>query len=461
MPKVVLLGRPNVGKSTLFNRLIRSNRAITHDRPGVTRDRLEGVVKRRGENDFLLVDTGGITLDGGPGDGPEDLRGYEAGILEQAKLAMREADLLCLVGNAREGLNPLDGRLADFLRTTGKPILLALNKVDGPDKEDLLSPDFYGLGLPLVCCSSAHGYNIRLLEEEIRARLPGAVSSHAERLEEDAGPDGEAPMRVALIGRPNAGKSSLLNALAGEERMLVSDKAGTTRDSVDVRVCLGGRELIFADTAGIRRRARISDAVERFSVSSAVRSSAGAHVSLLVLDGSEGLTQQDKRLIDLLDTRKAAFIILINKSDLIAPGQIQAAERLYRKDLDFCPHIPLLFVSAQSGLNLRRIVPAAVALREECLRRVGTGVLNRIMAQSLTRRQPPLVRGRRVKFFYLTQAESDPPAFVFFVNDPERVLPPYARYLEKFLREQIGLKHAPLRVHFRPAHADRRAAGRD
>ncbi|MDR2801024.1 MAG: ribosome biogenesis GTPase Der, partial [Desulfovibrio sp.] len=222
---------------------------------------------------------------------------------------------------------------------------------------------------------------------------------------------------------------------------------------------LGGRELIFADTAGIRRRARINDVVERFSVRSAVKSSAGAHVSLLVLDGSEGLTQQDKHLIELLDTRKAACIILINKSDLIAPGQMRAAEGLYRKDLGFCPHIPLLFVSARSGFNLRRIVPAAAALREECLRRVGTGMLNRIMSQSLMRRQPPLVKGRRVKFFYLTQAESDPPAFVFFVNDPERVLPPYARYLEKYLREQLSLRHAPLRVHFRPAHADRRFAG--
>ncbi|MDR3176895.1 MAG: ribosome biogenesis GTPase Der, partial [Desulfovibrio sp.] len=425
--------------------------------PGVTRDRLEGVVKRRDETDFLLVDTGGIALDGGPGESPEDLRGYEAGILEQAKLAIRGADLLCLVGDAREGLSPLDGQLADFLRRTGKPVLLALNKVDGPEKEDLLSADFYGLGLPLVCCSSAHGYNMRLLEEEMRARLP-AASGNAKRPAEDAGSGvDDVALRVALIGRPNAGKSSLLNALAGEERMLVSDKAGTTRDSVDVRVSLAGRELVFVDTAGIRRRARISDAVERFSVSAAVKSSAKAHVTLLVLDGSEGLTQQDKHLVDLLDTRKAACIILINKSDLIAPGQIRDAERLYRKDLDFCPHIPLLFVSARSGLNLRRIVPAAAALREECLRRAGTGMLNRIMSQSLARLQPPLVRGRRVRFFYLTQAETDPPGFVFFVNDPERVLPPYARYLERFLREQLDLRHAPLRVHFRPAHADRRA----
>ncbi|MDR0827285.1 MAG: ribosome biogenesis GTPase Der [Desulfovibrio sp.] len=482
MPKVVLLGRPNVGKSTLFNRLIRSNRAITHDRPGITRDRMEGVVKRWGEQSFLLVDTGGITLDGrqGPGQGPEGLRGFEAAILEQARQAVRESDLLCLVADAREGLSPLDGHMADFLRRTGKPLLFVLNKVDGPEKEDLLSADFHSLGLSLICCSAAHGYNLDALEEEMRAHLfPCAEESEEEDEYKSANPAGEGgnepgeagqledcapyPLRLALIGRPNAGKSSLLNALLGAERMLVSDIAGTTRDSVDVSLTVGGRDLVFVDTAGIRRRTKISDVVERYSVSSSLKSSAKAQVTLLVIDAGEGLTQQDKHLIELLYTHKRAFMILVNKSDLIARGQSETAKKGYARDLNFCPYAPLLFVSAKKGRNLQKIVPAALELREECLSRIGTGALNRAMAEVVERRQAPMGKHGRVKFFYLTQAESDPPTFVFFVNDPERIQPSYGRYLEKSLRAALNIKHAPMRIVFRPAHekrSDSRAAAR-
>ena len=526
-PKIALLGRPNVGKSTLFNRLIRSNRAITHDRPGITRDRMEGVVRSRGREKFLLVDTGGVTLDNHARteEGPEGIRGFEEDILEQAKDAVRESDLLCLVVDARDGLTPFDRHLADFLRRQGKPLLLLVNKVDGPEKADLLLAEFHELGLEMFPCSAAHGFNIRELEEELRDKLFAppppeedeeilaeengilfegasrrqkkllksalieAVSEErAEELETApllAGEDGEdyeyeegelpavteeeageetaarqeeeaflsSPLRLCLLGRPNAGKSSLVNALAGERRMIVSDMAGTTRDSVDVTILIDGEPCTFVDTAGVRRRAKITDTVERYSVNSSIKSTTKAHVTLLVLDAEEGLTQQDKRLIDLLHERKTPFLLLINKSDRIDQRKRKEAEKMYKESLRFCPHVPLLFVSALNRHNLKKIVPLARSIRAECGVRIGTGQLNRAMTSVLEQHQPPIVGTARAKFFYLTQAESLPPTFVFFVNSADRILPSYARYLERALRAMFGIRHAPMRVHFRSSHS--------
>lgn len=532
VPKAALLGRPNVGKSTLFNRLIRSNRAITHDRPGITRDRMEGVVRGPDVQEFLLVDTGGVTLGGHARveQGPAGIRGFEEEILKQAREAVRESDLLCLVVDARDGLTPFDRHLADFLRREGKPLLLVVNKVDGPEREDLLMAEFHELGLPMLPCSAAHGYNVRALEEKIRESLfagregpearprydgpfaksrkrgekprtrregqrpesepftraaseePGGqeeaaleeerpligVSEGEEPLEpeaeealaqasEDAAPSQQedfssGPLRLALLGRPNAGKSSLVNALSGKNRMIVSEMAGTTRDSVDVSTEIDGEPCIFVDTAGVRRRARINDTVERYSVNSSIKSTTKAHVTLLVLDASEGLTQQDKRLIDLLNERKTPFMVLINKSDLIEPKLRKEAEKRYKEALTFCPHVPLLFVSAKNRHNLKKIVPLARAIRRECGIRISTGRLNRAMAGALEKHQPPVVRQVRPKFFYLTQAESLPPTFVFFVNDAERIMPSYARYLERALRKLFGISHAPMRINFRSSH---------
>jgi GTP-binding protein len=490
-----------VGKSTLFNRLIRSRRAITHDRPGITRDRMEGTVKRRGEETFLLVDTGGVTLDGRRGvcEGPEGLRGFEAEVLAQAEAAVRDADLLCLVADARAGLTPLDEHLASFLRRTGKDLLLVLNKADGPENEDTLASEFHSLGLPLLCCSAAHGHNVRGLEDELRRRLFSRpekglpitprleIGTEAAATESDAargedGPDrekacndaqrerdalredcpadeGALPLRLALLGRPNAGKSSIVNALVGEERMIVSDIEGTTRDSVDVRAHIKGTDVVFVDTAGIRRPARVTDTVERFSVNSSLKSSSKAQVTLLVLDAVQGPTQQDKRLIELLDERKSPFALLVNKTDLLRSDARRDCEKIFREALEFIPHAALLFISARTGFNLDKIVPLARQIRRECSLRIGTGLLNRAMAQVLERHQPPNAKGGRAKFFYLTQAENDPPTFVFFVNDAERVLPSYARYLEKSLRALFGIRHAPVRVNFRSSH-DKKAGSR-
>lgn len=475
MPKVVLLGRPNVGKSTLFNRLIRSNRAITHDRPGVTRDRMEGVVRSRSERAFTLIDTGGVTLDGHHtvAEGPEGIRGFEAAILRQAEAALAEAHVVCLVVDARDGLTPFDEHLASHLRRFGKPVLVVANKVDGAEREDELLAEFHGLGFPLLAVSAEHGYNIRALEEEMRERLPDEPQSEDGAEDGDGEPpsaQGEAdaagtpsgktrrpvpagPLKLCLLGRPNAGKSSLVNAFLGEERMIVSEEAGTTRDSVDIPLTHKGREYIFVDTAGVRRRTRITDTVERFSVNSSLKSTTKAHVTLLALDATEPLTAQDKRLVELLDERKTPFLVVLTKIDRVPAGKRAALKRRFAEELSFCSHVPILAASARTGEGLQALLNMADRIRSECAVRVGTGQLNRAMEETLARHQAPVVRRVRPKFFYLTQAESEPPTFVFFVNDADRVAESYARYLEKSLRRIFGIEHAPMRLHLRSSHA--------
>lgn len=449
LPKIALLGRPNVGKSTLFNRLIRSNRAITHDRPGVTRDRMEGVVRSRSGRSFTLIDTGGVTLDShySVADGPEGLRGFEAEILQQTQAAMDEASVFCLVVDGRDGLMPFDEHLASFVRRAGKPTLLVVNKVDGMEHEDTMLAEFHALGFPMLALSAEHGHNIRALEEEMVDLLP------AEDPDAEAKP--ENVLRLAMLGRPNAGKSSLVNAMIGEDRMIVSNVAGTTRDSVDIPFVSDGRACVFVDTAGVRRRTRITDTVERFSVNSSLKTTTKADVTLYVIDALEGVTAQDKRLIDLLDERKTPFMILVNKIDLVGRKEQAALEKSFKEVLQFCPHVPVLMVSAMKQVGLGRIVPLAGQIREECNIRIGTGALNRAMEEVLAKHQPPVVKRSRPKFFYLTQAEIAPPTFVFFVSDAERVSETYARYLDRSLRKIFRIEHAPMRVRLRSSHKKR------
>ncbi len=483
--KIALVGRPNVGKSTLFNRLIRSNRAITHDMPGVTRDRMEGIVRGRNKRPFGIIDTGGITLDGhaAVAEGPAGIRGFEAEILRQAEEAIAECVAVCLVVDGREGLLPFDEHLASYLRRTGKPVLVVVNKVDGIEKEDVLTAEFHILGFPVLAVSAEHGHNLRWLESEMRDLLPeededgidddadatavasadadaevetedGTSDSETEEgiTEETVEDEPEAPLRLCMLGRPNAGKSSLVNALTGTNRMIVSDVAGTTRDSVDVAFEKDGLSYTFVDTAGVRRRSRITDTVERYSVNSSLKSTTKAHVTLLVLDAVEGITSQDKRLIELLDERKTPFMVLVNKMDLVPAKAREDGKRNFRDLLNFCQHVPLLFVSAKTGYELRSIVPLAARIRRECSVRIPTGQLNRAMEEVITRHQPPVVRRVRPKFYYMTQAESQPPTFVLFVNDADRIQAPYAKYIEKSLRRLFGIEHAPMRVHFRSSH---------
>lgn len=445
LPQIVLVGRPNVGKSTLFNRLIHSNRAITHDRPGVTRDRMEGVVRDEGIPLYGIVDTGGITLDAHASvtEGPEGIRGFEEDILRQTEAAIAEAVGIALVVDGRDGLLPMDEYLAAHMRRSGKPLLLVVNKVDGAEKEDQLLAEFHVLGFPLVAVSAEHGHNLRGLQEELADLIPPAWHKPAEQ---------ETVLRLAVLGRPNAGKSSLVNALCGQQRMIVSEMAGTTRDSVDVAVEAGGEHYVFVDTAGIRRRARITDTVEKYSVNSAIKSSTKAHVTLLMLDATEGVSQQDKRLMDLLHERKTPFMVLVNKVDLAPANALKQLEKNITQMLSFCPHVPVLLVSALAGKGLGKILPKAKQIHQECQVRIPTGQINRAMESVLARHQPPVVKRLRAKFFYLTQAETAPPTFVFFVNDAERVPESYVRYLERSLRKNLGINHAPMRIRLRSSH---------
>ena len=445
LPKVVLVGRPNVGKSTLFNRLIRSNRAITHDRPGVTRDRLEGIVRRKNMPEFGVIDTGGVTLDERAvvQEGPEGIRGFEAEILQQVHTATEEAAVLAFVVDGKDGLLPTDEYLADHLRRLNVPVLCVVNKVDGAELEDRLTAEFHSLGFPVLAVSAEHGFNLLELCDTLCSMIPD--SAFVDPIEPPA-------LRLAMLGRPNVGKSSLINALSGEKRMIVSNVAGTTRDSVDVRFSVDDHDYVFVDTAGVRRKTRITDTVEKYSANSSIKSAGKADVTLLTLDAIEGVSSQDKRLMDMLNTRKIPFVILINKSDLVPATKLKDVVKAAREMLGFCSHVPILTVSAKSGAGLEKILPLASEVHEECQVRVPTAQLNRAMQTALTSHQPPLVKGARPEFFYLTQAESEPPTFVFFVSDAERVSPTYARYLESSLRKTFQIRYAPMRVKLRSSH---------
>lgn len=380
LPCIVLVGRPNVGKSTLFNRLIRSNRAITHDRPGVTRDRMEGVVRRKGHPDFGIVDTGGITLDAHAmvTEGPEGIRGFESDILRQAEAAMKDACAVAFVVDGRDGLLPLDEYLGGPHPPHGPAHPLRGQQGGRPGKGRRAAGRVPQPGFPLLPVSAEHGHNIRALTEELADLLP-----------DDYEAEHEPPaLRLAMLGRPNAGKSSMINALAGEERMIVSDVAGTTRDSVDVRFERDGQDYVFVDTAGVRRRTKITDIVEKYSVNAALKSTTKADVTLLTLDATEGVSQQDKRLMDLLDTRKIPFMVLVNKCDLVPAGQLKQLLQNVSEMLAFCKHVPILTVSALKGTGLNKILPMARKIHEECAIRVPTGQLNRAMEEVLTRHQP-------------------------------------------------------------------------
>ncbi|MFO7718198.1 MAG: ribosome biogenesis GTPase Der [Thermodesulfobacteriota bacterium] len=435
LPTVALIGRRNVGKSTLFNRLIRKQKALTHDRPGVTRDRLYAEVPN-GEPPFALVDTGGLILD--------EAEGVEADVFEQAREAMHGAQLIVLVVDGREGVSPIDEQLAGFLRQTNKPVLVAVNKVDGAELEDALSAEFYALGFPLHPVSAAHGYGTTSLQEEIESALAemGATETVQEEPESIA-------LRLALLGRPNVGKSSLINALVGEKRLVVSPEAGTTTDVVDVVFEKNDKRYLFLDSAGVRRRTKIDDSLERFSVLRALRNSKRAQVTILCLDALQGVVGQDKKLLSFLDRENIPFIIAVNKVDLVPRPQLNRLKRAFEDEVRFMPHVPLIYTSAVSNAGLGGLLPLAEKVWGECTTRIGTGQLNRGLQDMLGRHQPPVVKHRRAKFYYLTQTGTTPPTFVFFVNDKNLVKPSYARYLEKQLRKRFDLRMTPIQLYFR------------
>lgn len=437
LPILALLGRPNVGKSSLFNRLVRQNKAITHDLPGVTRDRIYGEMVQDDVR-LAVIDTGGMLPDAEDG-------GMDKSVFEQAAEALVEADVVLFVVDGREGITGLDEAVSEKIRASGKPVLLVVNKVDGPEQEAKATADFHGLGFEIATVSAAHGYGLNTFRERLAELARPFVQP-----EPVDGP--ELGLKLCMLGRPNAGKSSLVNALVGQERQIVSDVAGTTRDSVDVGFEQDGRRYTFVDTAGVRRRASITDHLEKLSVFRALAASRRADVTILVLDAEQGLSHQDKRLIAYLAEQRTPFMVAVNKVDLVPKERMDDLREAYGEALRICSYVPVLYISALKGTGTRKILPLAEEIRRECTVRIGTGALNRAMAEATTKHQPPVIKRRRAKFYYLTQADEDPPMFVFFVNDAELVPDAYGKYLENQLRKLLGIKKAPLAAVFRSSH---------
>lgn len=434
-PVIAIVGRPNVGKSTLFNRLLGKNIAITHDRSGVTRDRIYGEGTFGGRR-VALVDTGGLEMEFA-GDDP-----ISEGIMAQAREAVWEAAAILMVVDGREGAMPLDERVAATLRKSGKPVLVAVNKVDGPELDQHLTAEFHALGFPLAPVSAAHGHGVADLKERLESELLAHVP------EEDE-PEVERGLRIAFLGKPNAGKSSIVNAILGESRCIVSPEAGTTRDAVDVTLERKGKRYTFVDTAGVRKRARIDDSLERFSVTRALTTAKRADVAVLVVDAEQGVNVQDKKLLSFIEGEKTPFMVVINKVDLFEREERKKLKKAVEEELRMVGHAPVLFTSTLSGEGLGKILSTAEKITAECDIRIPTGELNRAMREALARYQAPVIKRRRAKFYYLTQVETNPPTFVFFVNNPELVKDSYKKYLEKTLRKLFGIGTAPIRIHYR------------
>ncbi|MUM76035.1 ribosome biogenesis GTPase Der [Pseudodesulfovibrio sp. F-1] len=444
LPIVALVGRPNVGKSTLFNRLLRKSRAITHDLPGVTRDRIYGECQM-GDVKFDLVDTGGMVLESEAT--PELSKDFEDEIFEQAREAITEAHAILFVVDGRQGLTPLDEQAAEFVRRSGKPVMVLVNKVDGHEFAAQSTAEFHGLGLPLMPVSAAHGYNLHEVRERVRRFVLDLGMDTAG--EEDTVERG---LRLTMLGRPNAGKSSLINRIIGTDRLIVSDVAGTTRDSIDVTFERQDKRYTFVDTAGVRRRANIQDHLEKISVIRALKNSKRSDVTILVIDITLGVGRQDKRLIEFLAKEKTPFMVVVNKADLIPRGETRRALEAFREELRIIPHVPLVMTSAHKGVGIGKIIPLAETLRRECEIRITTGALNRALAQVVEKLQPPVVKRRRPKFFYVTQADEPIPTFVFFCNDHTLVRESYTRYLENQFRKLLGITSAPVNIVFRSSH---------
>jgi GTP-binding protein len=437
LPLVALIGRPNVGKSTLFNRLVKKRVSITHDMAGVTRDSIYSEV--RGESrSYVLVDTGGLV--------PDSSDEIEISIFDQAREAMAGADLILFVVDGRTGLHPQDEQVGQFLRQWGKEVRVVVNKVDGPEQEEALAADFYALGFPMDCVSAAHGFGMGDLRDVIERSLP-AADTECEGVAQTPG-----GLKIALLGRPNAGKSSTINAIAGKKRLMVSAEAGTTRDCVDVSVERGGKTYTFVDTAGVRRKSKVTDSLEYFSVVHSMQAAKKADVVVLVLDVMDGVVGQDKRLLSFLDTEKIPFVILLNKIDLLTKDQLAKAKKELVDEFAFCGHVPVLYSSSVSMAGLGGLLPLVEKLWEQCGQRVTTGELNRLVKMVTERHQPPVTGGRRGKIYYMTQADSRPPTFVFFVNDEKLFHGSYVRYLENQLRKVFRMDKTPIRMIFRSSH---------
>ncbi len=438
MPIVAIVGRPNVGKSTLFNRILGKRQAIVEDVAGVTRDRNYGQASWL-DRDFTLVDTGGLD--------PLVEEGLFTLTREQALVAIEEADVILFVLDTRTGIAPADDEVAKILRRTEKPVFLVANKSEGNTRE-LEASEFYKLGLGQVFPISAlHGSGVAELLDELIFKLP----------EKEAEPEEDHDLRVAVVGKPNTGKSTLVNSIVGQERVLVSDIPGTTADTVDSLVERNGRRYLLVDTAGVRRKARVKGAIEHFSVLRALNAIDRCHVCLLLIDSSEGLVDQDLRIAGLVNERGRGLVVCLNKWDLVDKDHRTFDETVkhVREKMFFFPGVPVISISALTGLRVDRIFEVVDGVYHEAIKELTTRQVNDTLEKAIQGHQPHLVRGQRLKFYYATQVGTSPPSFVIFTNRPKDIKDSYTRFIERTFREEHGFAGTPIRLIFKRGREDR------
>ncbi len=426
-PIVAIVGRPNVGKSTLFNKLVGERAAIVEDTPGVTRDRLYRETEWCG-TEFVLVDTGGLE--------PRNNDFMMTKIKQQAEVAMQEADVILFVVEIKAGITALDEEIAYILRKKNKPVILVVNKVDDVTRVQDEIYEFWSLGFEsLVPISAEHKANLGDMLDEV-----------TERINKLEFPEEEEGLKLALIGRPNAGKSSLTNRLCGAERSIVSEIAGTTRDAIDTAFEYNEEKYVIIDTAGIRRKSKIEESLEYYSVLRAIKSIKRAEVSVLMLDAREGVTDQDKRIAGLAHDEKKPIIIAVNKWDLIEKNNktLKEFEAIVRSELPFLNYAPIMFVSALTGQRVLKILETASFIYDEYTKRISTGLLNNILKEATIMNAPPTRKGRVVKINYATQVSAAPPIFALFCNHPDILHFSYLRYLENKFREAFGFEGCPI-----------------
>ena len=428
-PIVAIVGRPNVGKSQLFNRITAQRTAIVEDTPGVTRDRIFAQCEWSGRK-FMLADTGGIE--------PKTDDVILAQMREQAQLAIDQADVIILVTDLRAGVTANDQSVANMLQKSGKPVVLCVNKCDTPGAPPAEFYEFYNLGLgDPIAVSSVHGMGTGDLLDAVLEHLP---DDEEEEQEQDT-------IKVAVIGKPNAGKSSLVNCIAGEERSIVSNIAGTTRDAIDTHVSNKYGDFIFIDTAGLRRKSKVDDAIEKYSVLRAQMAVERADVCVIMIDATEGFTEQDSKVAGLAHEKGKACIIAVNKWDAVEKDDktMDKMRKQLMVDFSFMPYAPFIFISAKTGQRVDRLYELIKFVSEQNSMRIKTGMLNDVLAQATARVQPPTDKGKRLRIYYVTQASTNPPTFVFFVNRAELFHFSYQRYLENQFRDTFGLEGTPVR----------------
>jgi len=432
-PLVAIIGRPNVGKSTFTNRLIGSRESIVDDLPGVTRDRIYFDIEWTGKK-FTIIDTGGII--------PDSSDDIMLSIFDQAKIATEEADVVIFMVDAKEGINAADFDIAQILRQSGKKIFLAVNKIDAPEKIPLIN-EFYelGLGEPYPV-SALHGSGgVGDLLDDILKILP-----QIEEVEE------QKKIKVAIVGKPNAGKSSLTNSLLGKNRVIVSDVAGTTRDTIDSNIVINNQEYVLLDTAGIRKKSKVEYGVEKFAVSRAIRAIENSDIVILMVDVTEGFTDQDKKIVALTQEAGKGLIIAMNKWDLVenkTSTTINNYTKKLREDAPYLDYVPVIFISAIEKQRLLKIIDLVNEVYEQATKRVSTSLFNKILLEAYALNPPITEKNKKLRIFYATQVGVTPPEFVVFVNDYTLVKPAYKRYLEKKLREAFGFSGVPFRVFFK------------